>query len=166
LRPGTSSIEPHSTVESVASGWGIAATAREFLFRTDDQQVKPSDVEDLLRDCGGDANQLTAVMIAEAAIRGNALARKALDRGVMTLGWAIAQVITLLAPEVVVVGGGVALIGDEWFFQPLREYAARFVFPPLANSYEIVPARLGEQVVVYGAIALASHAGKDSGCND
>ena len=64
--------------------------------------------------------------------------------------------ITLLAPEVVVVGGGVSLLGEELFFAPLRDAVRRYVFPPLAESYEIVPAALGEWVVVHGAIALAA----------
>jgi len=33
----------------------------------------------------------------------------------------------------------------------------RYVFPPLADAYEIVPAALGELVVVHGAIALAAN---------
>ena len=59
-----------------------------------------------------------------------------------------------------VIGGGVSLIGEELFFTPVREAAARYVFPPLAGSYQIVHARLGEEVVLHGALALAAHAEK------
>jgi glucokinase len=55
-----------------------------------------------------------------------------------------------------VIGGGVSLIGEELFFQPLRREVERQVFPPLAGSYEIVPAQLGELVVVHGALACAA----------
>jgi glucokinase len=48
------------------------------------------------------------------------------------------------------------LIGDERFLQPLRIEVARYVFPPLADAYQIVPAALGESVVVHGALALAA----------
>ncbi|MFO7905609.1 MAG: ROK family protein [Pirellulaceae bacterium] len=71
------------------------------------------------------------------------------------MGWGIAQVITPLAPETVVVGGGVSLIGETCFLWPLGREIARYVFPPLADSYEVVPAQLGELVVVHGALALA-----------
>jgi glucokinase len=57
---------------------------------------------------------------------------------------------------VVVVGGGVSLIGEERFFQPLRREVARYVFPPLADTYRVLPAALGEEVVVHGAAALAA----------
>ena len=60
--------------------------------------------------------------------------------------------------DVVVVGGGVSLIGEENFFVPLRNQVQKFVFPPLRNAYRIVPAALGEAVVVHGAIALAAMA--------
>jgi glucokinase len=63
--------------------------------------------------------------------------------------------ITLLAPEVVVVGGGVSLSGEDLFFTPLRQYVRQYVFPPLFGSYEVVPAHLGEAVVLHGALALA-----------
>ena len=70
------------------------------------------------------------------------------------LGWAIAQVITVLAPEVVVIGGGVSLIGEPFIGQ-LRQQIAKYVFGPLENSYELLLAQLGEEVVVHGAIQLA-----------
>jgi glucokinase len=110
---------------------------------------------DLLHRAGGDLDALTAKMVAQAAADGNEIAREVLNHATQALGWAIAQVITLLAPGVVVVGGGVSLSGEQ-FFAPLREQAARYVFPPLAGSYEIAPARLGELVVVHGALALAA----------
>ncbi len=51
--------------------------------------------------------------------------------------------------------GGVSLVGEELLFVPLREYASRYAFPPLRGTFEIVPAKLGEEVVVHGALALA-----------
>ena len=76
-------------------------------------------------------------------------------RATRTYGWAIAQMITLLSPEVVVVGGGVPLAGEDLFFAPLRQEIDRYVFPPLRGTYRIVPAELGEAVVVHGALVLA-----------
>jgi glucokinase len=116
----------------------------------------PQFQDDLLRRAGGDLGQITARFVAEAAAAGNLVALEILNGACRTLGWAIAQVITLLAPNVVVVGGGVALIGEELFFAPLRREIERYVFPPLAGSCAIVPAALGECVVVHGAVALAA----------
>jgi glucokinase len=53
----------------------------------------------------------------------------------------------------------VPLVGEALFFEPLRREVARYVFPPLRESYRIVPAELGEEVVVYGALAIAARGG-------
>ncbi len=95
-------------------------------------------------------------LVAQAAAAGNQLAREVLDRACRVYGWALAQMITLLAPNAVVLGGGVSLIGEELWLRPLREYVRQYVFPPLAGAFEIVPARLGEEMVVYGVLALAA----------
>ena len=95
-------------------------------------------------------------MIAQAGTNGNRIALAALHQAHVALGWGIAQMVTLLSPHVVVIGGGVSLMGEELFFEPLRRQVRRFVFPPLADSVRLVPAELDEEVVVHGAIALAA----------
>jgi glucokinase len=154
LRPGLESQHPQQTVESIASGWGLTATARQQLLAR--QQTDERAAADLLHRCDADVEQLTTALLAQAATEGNALAREVLDRAWQTYGWAVAQMITLLAPSVVVIGGGVSLVGEELLFAPLREYVDRYVFPPLRGTFEIVPAMLGEEVVLHGALAIAS----------
>ena len=85
-----------------------------------------------------------------------------IERGKTTLarsakyyGVALANVITLLNPDIVVVGGGVANAGER-FLRPVRAQVARFVFPPFRRNFRIVPAALGESVVVVGAALLAA----------
>ncbi len=182
LRPGLHADRADATVESLASGWGIAAEAQARIaggvsrslevLRRQPSEVDPQLVRrrlenaeqadrefvaDLLQRCDGDAERLTAKIVAQAADEGNEVAREVVQHACQVLGWAIAQVITLVAPEVVVIGGGVSLIGEQMFVAPLRSEVARYVFPPLADSYELLPAALGEMVVVHGAIALAAN---------
>jgi glucokinase len=85
-----------------------------------------------------------------------------IERGKTTLGEAakyygaaLANAITLLNPDIVVVGGGVAQAGER-FMKPVREMAARLVFEPFGRNYRIVPAGLGETVVVIGAALLVA----------
>jgi len=183
LRPGIAAEEPHATVESIASGRGIAATVaahfagnetrsftvalgqggrvdreavRERLAEAD--QLEEEALADLRVRCDGEIEALTAKIVAQAAADGNPIACDAYDRACQMLGWAIAQTVTLTAAEIVVVGGGVSLAGDSLFFEPLRRYAQRYVFPPLAESLRIEPAALEELVVVQGALAIAADA--------
>jgi glucokinase len=156
LRPGPLATDPSETVESIASGWGIVARARQQI-----QEATPENLEhvaDLLARCQEQPDNLTGQHVASAAGEGNPLAAEILDHAIRVLGWAIAQVITLQAPEVIVVGGGVSLIGEKNFFEPLRAAVAQYVFSPLRDSYQVLPAALGELAVVHGAIIQASRA--------
>lgn len=181
LRPGLAAEQPDQTVEAVASGWAIAEAAQNRLadpmthrlgaLRDDRRLLGPEsirqrlieceeaqerDAADLLERCEGKAEQLTARLVAEAAAAGNGIAREVLDRACQAFGWGIAQMITLLAPNVVVVGGGVALAGETLFLAPLRSYVRRYVFPPLMQKFQILPAALGEAVVLQGALTLCT----------
>lgn len=181
LRPGPTHQRADETVESIASGWGIVALTRQKLegfiaqslssvrsgstatnreqWRAHLENLRDVGREfeaDLLARCENNLDQLTAKMIAQAADEGNEVACEVLAHATETLGWAIAQVITLLSPHIVVVGGGVSLMPRSLFWDPLQKNVARFVFPPLADAYELQPAALGEEVVVQGALALCT----------
>ncbi len=152
LRPGLEATEPNVTIESLAAGPAIERAARSALA---DLGALHPDAAQLLAACRGDVGRLSGKMIAESAAAGNGLACTVIEGASRALGWGIAQTITLLAVETVIVGGGVSLAG-ETFFKPLSRFVAQFVFPPLRGSYAIVPPQLGEEVVVHGAIAQAA----------
>lgn len=154
LRPGIGYKETDETVEAESSGFGIAQRLKDWLKNLDEED-QDDEYQSLLDACDGDFTSLTTREIVEAAQAGSNMCRTVLADAVETLGWAIAQVITLMAPEVIVVGGGVAMMPEELFLIPLKQHVDSFVFPPLAKSYEIVPAALGESVVVQGALLLA-----------
>lgn len=183
LRPGLVAESPGQILEACAAGWGIAAHARrraeavladgsprssetDTLFEITRQlrsAEKPHvdtrpDAEDLRDRSNGQLDELSARVVGDAAAAGNRLACDVLDFAWQSLGWAIAQMVTLLAPERIVIGGGVSLLGEDLLFQPLRAAVQRYVFPPLADTFEIVPAELGEETVVHGALALAADA--------
>jgi glucokinase len=152
LRPGLDADDPHATVESYASGFGMASRGQAWL-RAATADDPPA--IDLLSRCGGEVERLSGRMVVDAAAAGNSGAQVIFADALRTLGWAVAQMITLVAPQVVVIGGGVPLAGEAMFFEPLRREVAQYVFSPLANSYAILPAALGEEVVLHGALAVA-----------
>ena len=154
LRPGLHCDSPDQTLESMASGWAIAAAARSRVA----ERADTADAQDLLSRCQGQVRLLTTVAVAEAATAGNELAEAVFREACEAYGWALAQMITLLAPNVVVLGGGVSLVGEELFLVPVRTAVERFVFPPHQGTFEIRLAKLGEEVVLHGAMALAGEA--------
>lgn len=136
-------------LEDVASGWAIQEWGRHELAKG------RAGREALWRQVDGAAEVLTTVHIAQAAAAGDEVAWHILYRAWDSLAWAICHVIALLCPRRIVIGGGVSLMGEELLFEPLRKLVAERVFPPFAGCYDIVPAALGEAVVVHGALALA-----------
>lgn len=98
---------------------------------------------------------IDAKRIGELVVSGNEIAAKSFELSLRVLGWAIAQTLTLTAVQRVVIGGGVASMPEQFFWAPLRKMIDRYLFLPLANAFEIVPAELGDEVVLYGAIELA-----------
>lgn len=98
---------------------------------------------------------ITGKEVADAAQRGDTLALRVLDEAVQALAEGVCSVIKLLCPRRVIIGGGVSLIGEALLFAPLRRYVAERGFAAFAGLTEIVPAALGEEVVVHGALAYA-----------
>jgi glucokinase len=103
----------------------------------------------------GKPERITASVLGHAAAQGDQLAQEILKEVIDQLADAITHVIALLCPRSIVIGGGVSLMGEQILFQPLRQLVAQRVFLPFADIYDIVPAALGEEVVVHGALALA-----------
>jgi glucokinase len=136
-------------LERLASGWGIVDWARVVLIHGRHFSAR------LRRMTGDSADRITAKILAQAAAEGDQLALDILEIPLLHLAEAVVQVITLLCPQRIVIGGGVSLMGEKLLFEPLRRMVAERVFKPFAGCYDIVPAALGEEVVVHGALALA-----------
>jgi glucokinase len=156
---------PHGTrvaeLEQVASGWAIARSAQDEAARLLEQGRDDSTMLSLAM---GRPNLITAEIVARAARAGDVLARAILDRARSAVAFALTDAIALLAPARIVLGGGVSLIGATEWLDPIRNLMIRDVFEPFRDHFEIVPAALGEEVVVHGALALARDALRASRC--
>jgi glucokinase len=130
-------------LEAVASGPAIAREARAAL-------------------AAGRASVLSAVAaealdareVARAAAAGDPLAREVFARAARYLGLATANLVNLLNPALVVVGGGVARAG-ELLLGPVRRIVAAEAFERPAAAVQIVPAALGPRAGALGAAAAA-----------
>src|SRR5438552_2708347 len=136
-------------LEGFASGWGIGQRARSRLAQD------PSRGAQVLKLVAGNQEEITGWHVAQAAEQGDAFAETILQEALICLAHALCHVIALLCPRRIIIGGGVSLMGERLLFEPLRELVDRFVFRPFRGLTDIVPAALGEEVVVHGALALA-----------
>ncbi|CAN5548675.1 ROK family protein [soil metagenome] len=101
------------------------------------------------------AGQPSTDAVFAAVASGDERAVAALRHVTDALGRAIAGVITVLWPERIVVGGGVAQAGEA-LFSPLREAVDRHVTLVDHSWYEIVPATLGPFAGAVGAALWAA----------
>jgi glucokinase len=148
MTPGS----PIGELETIASGWGIAARARSLAV---ERQAEGGLGWVVLTRAGGDPRAITADLVATAAREGDPLADAVLERARQALAHALRQAVALVAPRRIILGGGVSLIGEQHWFAPIRRLVEAEVFAPFRGSFDIVPAALGEEVVVHGALALA-----------
>jgi glucokinase len=98
---------------------------------------------------------VTAKKVAELAATGDELAQQILRRGAWALGVGIGNAANLLNPQLFILGGGVTKAGDMWW-TAVREAAQQTALPEI--HFDIVPAQLGDDAPLWGAVALAADA--------
>ena len=128
-------------LEAMSSGPSIARRAREAV--ASGRQTGLSEIA-----------KPTSSDVVRLAKEGDPVAREVWAEAVKYLGIGVAAAITILAPERVVIGGGVTKAGD-YLFQPLREQVRQRVKLVPVESVPIVPAALGPDVGILGAAAVA-----------
>lgn len=92
--------------------------------------------------------------IVEAARDGNVSALRALEDAGLHLGWALASVVNLLNPALVVVGGEMARAG-ELLLESARIGLRRHALDAVAST-PVVASELGERASLVGAVLLAA----------
>jgi len=145
----------------VHRGTGLGAAEIGHLRITAGDHVRP--LEQLAS--GWAIERQAGVSVAELARRwraGDPAAQAQLMQAWTYLAEAICHVIALVCPARVVIGGGVSLVGNDVLVAPLRALVAERVFRPFVGCCEIVPAALGEAVVVHGALLLARRHADDN----
>lgn len=135
--------------ERYASGAGLARLAREAALA--------GSLFEAVALAGGDPELVRGEHVARAAADGDAGALAVME----TLGWwvalGLANLVAVLDPERIVIGGGLAAVG-EMLFAPVRRLFSELVEGgPHHPEVPIVPAQLGERAGAVGA-ALGARA--------
>lgn len=133
-------------LEVLASGTAIARMAREAVAAGRHTTV--------LAMAGGDPQALGAHHVASGARADDPVAVEIFTRAATYLGVGVANLLNLLNPERVIIGGGVSKAGDL-LFEPVRRVATARAFERPGHDVEILPAALGDDVGAVGAAAIA-----------
>ncbi|HLM55256.1 MAG TPA: ROK family protein [Pyrinomonadaceae bacterium] len=132
-------------LEALCSGTSIARRAAEALSR--------GDVPSMLMREGGRPEDITARAVAAAAARGDRLAAGVWDETVRYLALGLSNIIAVLAPEAIILGGGVSTAGEQ-LLTPLRRLVRESVRIMPVGRVQILQAALGADSAVYGALLL------------
>ncbi len=130
-------------LEQLCSGWAIGRRARLAV-----EHKKSAMVE-----MAGSVDAIDAKIVYAAAESGDEIAKQILTETCQGLGLAISNVVALLHPERVIIGGGVSLMGPL-FWDLLTRSAIAHSMPVFTPGVEVVQAELEEDVVVIGALCV------------
>ena len=132
----------HGCIEAYASARAIAKRAVE--------RIEAGEVSELTAMSNGDLSRVTSRMVYDAARHGDPLAQDVADRTAEYLGAAIANLLNIFNPDIVVILGGVSHAGEA-LLEPLRREVASRAFKPAVDACHIVAGQLGGLAGVYGA---------------
>ncbi|MGO4547367.1 ROK family protein [Paenibacillus sp. 2TAB23] len=108
----------------------------------------------LLQWVGDDRTAITAHMISEAYDLGDPLAMEVMNETGVLLGFGLSNVINLLNPEVIIVGGGMSAAGDR-LLHSVRDTIGKHALKLSSQACKIEQAKLGGQAGMIGAAAYA-----------
>ncbi len=132
-------------LEAMCSGTALVREARRLA------QERP---DSGLGRALADGREISGPLVTELAHSGDAAAIEALAHIGGWLGVGIANLVNILNPDIVVIGGGVIAAG-ELLLEPARAVVAERALSPSKEHVQIVPARFGAESGMLGAAALA-----------
>jgi predicted NBD/HSP70 family sugar kinase len=92
--------------------------------------------------------------VLDAARHNDPKALKVVDRASRSLGIALSQLVQILGPELIVLGGEI-VSGQDLFLPRIRAVLASFVTPKLGDAVRITVSSLGLDIGLKGAAAMA-----------
>ncbi len=141
-RDGTGQM---GTLEAYASRLAIAATAAQAAFR--------GQAPHLRKEAGTNIGNIRSGALADAIEAGDEAVRQAVvDAGEM-IGITVAGAVNLLAPDIIVLGGGLVEAMPKLLVSSVSDSARRHTIDAFRDEFRVVAAKLGDNAGVMGAAA-------------
>ncbi len=131
-------------LETYSSGTSIAKFAKRAL---------KVGIKSKILQFAGSINQVGGASVSKASLIGDALAIKVRHEAAGYLGESLGNLINLLNPERIILGGGV-LENPKHFWIPMMAAIRREAWPRLLKKCKVVRTKLGKRVGDYGALAV------------
>ncbi len=137
-------------LETVASRLAIAAECAMAVYR--------GEAPILQQLAGTDLAKIRSGALADAIKQGDKTVEKIVRQAARQLGLGVGNVINILAPDIVVLGGGLVEAMKELFLEEVRDAVGKRAMASFAKSVSIVTAKLDDLATAMGAAALAAGA--------
>lgn len=146
MRPSTPGRDPRpeDRLEALASGPALVLRAVDALNKGERSRI--------IELSNGQTNLITPQIIGRAARLGDTLALQIIEETTHILGVAVATMVDLLDLECIIVGGGVALVGDI-LLDPLQDAVDRHAIQYYRKPAQIIASALGENAGVIGVVS-------------
>jgi glucokinase len=134
-------------IEVLASGTAIVRRVRERI-----SEGRKSAILDFV---GGKLEDVTGEVVAKGLAEHDALAHEVMSERAEMLSLWLSNMLDVLDPDVVVIGGGAAALYES-FFDQIRKRAAKLAINPRADEVPILTARYGTESGIAGGAALCT----------
>ena len=137
----------HGCLEAVASRLAVSAAAAAAAHR--------GDAPHLLESSGMDLSDIKSGALAGAIEAGDGVVEQIVRDAARWLGVGIASAVNLLAPDIVVLGGGMVEAMPDIFLKEADDSARGRVMPAFEKAFKVRVAELGDEATAVGAAAWA-----------
>ncbi|MGE0375552.1 MAG: ROK family protein [Planctomycetaceae bacterium] len=134
-------------LEAVASRLAVAASAARSAYRGEAPYLQKA--------AGTDLSQIRSTVLADAIKAGDEVIERIVKEAARQIGVAVAGVIHLIAPDVVILGGGLVEAMPELFVKGVQAAAKDRVMTAFRDTFKVVSTKLGDDAGVMGAAAWA-----------
>ena len=131
------------TLETEASRLAIAGEVAKLAFRGEAPSVRKS--------AGTDLDDIRSKTLSQAVIKGDTAVRRVIEDACQIIGYAVANVVLMICPDRVVLGGGLVEAMPELVLEAVSRIAHQHVFECYRDQFEIRVAELGDQAATVGA---------------
>ena len=136
-------------LEAVASRLAICGAVVQAAYR--------GDAPYMMAKYGTDLANIRSKALSESIANGDKGIEDIVRNAARQIGIAVGNLVNLLLPDKVVLGGGLVEAMPELFLGPVRKSASKRVMPAFVDTFEVVAAQLGDESTVMGAAAWAQH---------
>ena len=140
-------LEMSGTLEAEASRLTIAAELAKLAYR--------GEAKHLMKEAGTDLSNMRSKVIAEAIKAGDTEVEKVVRRAAREIGVAVANLVHLLCPDRIVLGGGLVEAMPKLFEVEVEATAKKNVFDCYRDEFVVRVAALGDDAGAIGAAAWA-----------